>query len=325
MGQDFDMGNVEAGGVLEGLGQGLGNAMKNMYTIQQSRKMMDMKQEQLDNESDYKHAQVDYLEGRGDLMSSQADAARFNINRAKKISQGAIDAGHEHIDTAQQQTTQQVGQYRTLLNKVIQTPQGQDYLASKMGGASEADGNADQSDTVSPQAQGADQPQSDQGSNVVNNIMPGVGAQNQPDQGLPAKGPLANGYAPVSNAQNMKAISDTGASGSAKPAKRDVSLQKAMGKINSMGIDSREDAEYAMDKYYGADWRTNKDAVGYLNQKFGGQGGAQGAPGGAADANLNGNANAGDMVKVTAPDGTPYTMPRANLQKAIKRGYRVRQ
>lgn len=61
-----------------------------------------------------------------------------------------------------------------------------------------------------------------------------------------------------------------------------------------------------------------------MNQKFGaakpnlpnGSPGQQGAPG-----IQQGN----DMVPVTGPDGLNYRVPRANLQKALQRGYRVRQ
>lgn len=311
---DFDLGNVQAANVIQGATAGLENAAKSMYAIRQAKRTMDMKQQELDNETDYKHAQIDYLEGRGQLAGSQADAYRFNIKEAEKKNQRFLDVNADQIDAAHQQVMAQGSQYRNILNAAIQSPQGQDYVADQMSGANEATGQ-----------QGPDQQQTPQdktqGSPVVNSIMPGVGANSKVAQ---------SNFVPVTNGGNMRAI--TGREQADIKAKRNTSLQRAFGKINDMEIDSREDAEHYLNKYYGADWSTNQEAKDYLDQKYG-KGAApqqqtpqdktnpQGA-GGAGGAGQSQDQS--EMVNVTSPDGTPYKLPRANLQKALKRGYRVR-
>lgn len=325
MAQDDDQINTGIGGIF----QGIGEAFKNQYNIQMARKQLDMKQQDLDNDTKYKNAQVDYLEGRGQLAGAQADAWRFNIDQADKVGQTKLDAANDNVDAAHMQVQQQATGYRAMLNQALQTPEGQEYVANNMSGANDGTGGnagfsgAPPAAGAAPSATGI----SGAGSPVVNNVMPGVGAT-QPNA-YPNNSPVSRGYAPLSTQGNAKAISGQGVTGQ----HRNASLQKAMGNIDSMGIDNRDDAQYAMEKYYGADWSQNPEAVQFMNSKFGNPGTANaGQPAAAGTPTNQGNAspqqaqgNANDLVPVTGPDGNSYKVPRANLQKAIQRGYRVRQ
>lgn len=194
---DFDMGNVSAAGIIEGIGQGLGDAAKNLYTIQQAKIAQQQKQQELDADTEYKHAAANKLEAEGQITSLEADSMRDFITKQKKFNDAQGDLADSTIDTVQHRIATQAKTYHTLLNNAIQTPAGQDYIQQKRnlaqggipGSAPDINNPTDGSNnTASP---------------VVNAIMPGVGAQ-EPDYSQSPPMSLANGgtnVAPVNNPQ----------------------------------------------------------------------------------------------------------------------------
>ena len=234
------MGEASGAGLVGGILDGIGAAATEYVNTRMARQKLDMQQQTVDSEIKYRNAQVDYLEGRGDLAGQQADAYRFLIKQAGDKQQTQLDANNNMIDDAHQNAQQKAGYYQNLLNKAVQTPETRDYMSAAMGGSMEATGmpqGEGMGSTPSPSAMG---------NPVVNTIMPGVGASM-----APSKFQVPTSSYGLGRQMNLQAGYGGGAP---QYAKRNASLQKAMGAIDAMGIDSREDAQYALEKYYGADW-----------------------------------------------------------------------
>lgn len=187
---DFDLGNQETANVINGAAQGFSKAAENLYNIQMAKAKFNQSVKESDADIELKHAQTNKMEAEGSISAIQADQMRDFIKKQQKATDAKNDLTDTTISTVQDRVHKAALGYHGLLSQALQTPEGQQYVQDRNNPGAQA---------AQPQ-QPAQQPQN--GSPVVNSIMPGVGANNPPE--TPA-GPIrpiqVNGGTPQAVAQ----------------------------------------------------------------------------------------------------------------------------
>ncbi len=192
---DFDLGNEQTANVISGAAQGFSKAAENLYNIQMAKVKLNQSVKESDADIELKHAQTNKMEAEGTISTLQADQMRDFINKQQKASDAKSDLTDATISTVQDRVHKAALSYHGLLTQALQTPEGQQYVQDKNN----------------PGAQGAAPQQPANGSQVVNSIMPSVGANNAPDA-MPAN------PAPQTPAGDIRPIQVNGNQQPAAPA-----------------------------------------------------------------------------------------------------------
>ena len=161
--QDDDLSSQGIGAIFGGIG----NAIKNNYNITMNRALLNMQQDKSDSDIALQHAQADQAEASGRVTGMEADQMRDYINNQKKMQDAQNDNQGMILDSVQSRIKAALNQHIDTLKGLSQDPQGQqaisNYVQQRNGQLPSQVGDSNS-----------------QPNPVVNTIMPGVGANNQP-------------------------------------------------------------------------------------------------------------------------------------------------
>lgn len=170
--EDFTRSTSDGSGGNTGLGsifQGIGEGFKNAYNIKMANAQLQMAQDKNDSDIAYQKAAADKMENEGSISGLEADQMRDLIANNKKSQQAQLDNIGMIQDNKQDRIHKALGAYIDALQQVGSTPDGQQAIGSYLQQRNQA---------INPNQQPNQSPNP-----VVNTIMPGVGANNQPQGG----------------------------------------------------------------------------------------------------------------------------------------------